>query len=594
MEQAVLAVIWAISSSNTRVLLDNSNAHGNMNVVDWIVLLGAIAFIVIYGVYKTRNQNNLQSYFRGESEEKVKWWTIGLSVMATQASAITFMSTPGQAFEDGMRFIQFYFGLPLAMIVICVFFLPRYIKLKVYTAYEFLESRFDVKTRTLAALLFLIQRGLAAGITIYAPAIILSTILKWPLEPMVIGIGVLVIVYTVSGGTRAVSITQKQQMVVIFVGMITAFTLTLNMLPDNLGFLNGLKVAGALGKMNIVDTSLDMSNRYNIWSGLTGGFFLALSYFGTDQSQVARYISGSSLTESRLGLIFNGLVKIPMQFFILLCGIMVFLFYQYNSAPSFFNQTTYEQTVEKSVDGKLRALEFEYLETEKDKHTKMIALADAVESGNDERIKDAAHFARQSLAKEQEVRKEIKETIVAINPDAETKDSDYVFLTFVLNHLPHGIIGLLLAVIFSAAMSSTSSEINALSSTTMVDLYKRFTARELTDNQQVVFSKGLTVAWGILAIIFALGASLFDNLIEAVNILGSLFYGTILGIFLVAFLLKWVKGTAVFIAALIAEALVITLFVTSEIGFLWFNVIGCAAVMLIAVLLQAIGGGKES
>jgi len=556
-----------------------------MALADWIVLLGTLFFIVAFGVYKTRKQNSMQSYFGGS--DKVKWYTIGLSVMATQASAITFLSTPGQGYADGMGFVQFYFGLPIAMIIICLVFLPKYMSLKVYTAYEFLEERFDLKTRTLTAILFLVQRGLAAGITIYAPAIILSSVLGWSLTFTNLLIGILVIIYTVSGGTQAVTQTQKQQMLVILTGMFIAFILILNLLPEDLSFSNALQYAGFYGKTKVIETEFSFSNRYNIWSGLTGGLFLALSYFGTDQSQVARYLNSTSLKQSRLGLIFNGLVKIPMQFAILLIGIMVFTFYQFNKAPMFFNTAAIEQIESTEGQAKIaeKQLEYNVHFAEKQELNKQLVTA----LGNGETPNNLKEAIATQQAKETVIRDEVKALVKEYNPEAETNDTDYVFLRFVLDYLPHGVIGLLLAVIFSAAMSSTASEINALASTTVVDLYKRNKKKVLTDKESLLSSKLFTVAWGIIAIGFALTASLFENLIQAVNILGSLFYGTILGVFMVAFFFKFIKGTAVFIAALLAETLVIVMFNTSDLGFLWYNVLGCFAVIIMATIFQIIG-----
>lgn len=548
-----------------------------MSWIDWLVLGGTLSFIVLFGWYKTRKQDSLSSYFKGNNT--LSWWAIGLSVMATQASAITFLSTPGQAFEDGMRFIQFYFGLPIALIVICVYFIPKFMKLKVYTAYEFLEHRFDGKTRSLTALLFLVQRGLAAGITIYAPAIILSTLLNWPLYITILIIGCLVIIYTVSGGTQAVAQTQKQQMTIIMIGMGLAFYIILNSLPENLGLNNALQFAGKLNKLNIIDTNFDFNNRYNLWSGLAGGFFLALSYFGTDQSQVARYLGAKDLKASRIGLLFNAALKIPMQFFILLTGVLVFVFYQFNSSPVFFNGPGWDKAKESTAAAQLETLEGQHKVLEQEK----IKLA---EEWSYEQSPEKMEAFKSVQAQEQELRGKVKEVIAQGAPNVETKDSDYVFLHFILNQLPIGLVGLLLAVIFSAAMSSTASEINALAGTSMIDFVKRF--KHIPAEKDVLFSKLSSLAWGILAIIFAMAASLFDNLIEAVNILGSLFYGTILGVFLTAFMLKWIKGTAVFWAAVIAEAVVICMFLYSDLGFLWFNVLGCLVVMTLAIIFQAV------
>jgi Na+/proline symporter len=526
----------------------------------------------------------MESYLLGGKE--AEWWTVGLSVMATQASAITFLSTPGQAFDDGMRFVQFYFGLPLAMVILCVTFIPLYYRLKVYTAYEFLENRFDLKTRTLAASLFLIQRGLAAGITIYAPAIILSTILGWQLYLTNLIIGVLVIIYTVAGGTKAVSVTQKQQMLVIMTGMFVAFYLILDRLPEGIGFGDALDIAGATGKLNVIDFSLDVNNRYTFWSGITGGLFLALSYFGTDQSQVQRYLSARSVKESRLGLIFNGLVKVPMQFFILLTGVMVFVFYQFERPPLFFNESGTKEIYASSVAGDFRQLESEQEELFVLKKERIEQFVQAKDQGDATAMATARTGIKEAVDQEKELRLEARKLIDKGVPQVESNDKDYVFISFIMKYLPKGLIGLLLAVIFSAAMSSTSAELNALASTTCVDMYKRSFHSGASDAHYVKASRWFTFMWGIVAILFATFGTLFENLIQFVNIIGSIFYGTILGIFLVAFYIKWIKGRAVFIAALIAEAIVLTCFFATDIGYLWFNVIGCVGVVSFGALIQ--------
>lgn len=557
-----------------------------MSIVDWLVLGGTLLFIVIYGAWKTRGSKNIEGYLRGDNS--LKWWTIGLSVMATQASAITFLSTPGQAYESGMGFIQFYFGLPIAMVVICIFFIPLYFRLKVYTAYEFLENRFDLKTRSLTSILFLVQRGLAAGITIYAPSIILSTLFDWPLIFTNIIIGVLVIIYTVAGGTKAVSVTQKQQMIVIFAGMVAAFVILLNRLPEA-GFGTLMEAAGKLGKMDLVETDFKLSDRYNIYAGLIGGFFLALSYFGTDQSQVARYLSGKSIAEMRLGLLFNGVFKIPMQFFILLTGILVFLFYQFNQPPVFFNEVAKEKVVQSSYAPLLSEQEQQFEKLFLENREQMQVLVSSIEAGNEPSADAAKDIILANQTTQRQVRDSVKALVLLANPSAETKDTDYVFITFVMHNLPIGLVGLLFAVIFSAAMSSTASELNALASTTCVDIYKRSINPNGGEGHYLSASKWLTFGWGVVAIIFATLAPLAENLIQFVNILGSIFYGTILGIFLVAFLMKWIKGNAVFLAAIIAEALVVYIFLFhKEVGFLWYNVIGCLAVMALATLFQLI------
>ena len=558
-----------------------------MQTLDWIVLIGTLLTIVIYGTYQTRGSKNVQDYLKGGSTSK--WWTIGLSVMATQASAITFLSTPGQAFHSGMGFVQFYFGLPIAMIVICMVFIPLYHRLKVYTAYEFLENRFDRKTRTLTAVLFLIQRGLAAGITIFAPAIILSAVLGWNLLLLNIIIGVLVIIYTVSGGTKAVNVTQKHQMVVIFTGMVIAFILILNQLPDDITFKKALDIAGASGKMEVLDFSFDLNNRYTVWSGLIGGTFLMLSYFGTDQSQVQRYLSGKSVKEMRLGLIFNGLLKVPMQFFILLVGVMVFVFYQFNDAPINFNPTATEVVLNSKFADKYAELQLEQKEIFDLKKATITEFANTDGKVNQDLI---ASYNAKSDTIRAHARDLIKKAGEAEGLKVESNDKDYVFIHFILNNLPKGLIGLLLAVILSAAMSSTASELNALASTTTIDLYKHRVGPK-TDQEMVKASRGFTLLWGIMAIGVACVANLAENLIQLVNIIGSIFYGNVLGIFLLAFFFKQIKANAVFVAALITQVLVIGLFFLNEyeiinLPFLWLNFVGCAIIMVIAFIIQSL------
>ncbi|MEQ8623874.1 MAG: sodium:solute symporter [Vicingaceae bacterium] len=556
---------------------------GELGWIDWSVLLGTLFFIVAFGVWKTKGSKNIEGYLLGGKESN--WWTIGLSVMATQASAITFLSTPGQAYMEGMGFVQFYFGLPIAMIIISTVFIPLYYKLKVYTAYEFLESRFNNKTRLLTASLFLLQRGLAAGITIYAPAIILSQIIGWSLSFTILFIGALVIVYTVSGGTKAVSQTHKQQMAVIFLGMFIACGFLVSFLTDNLSFLEGIEVAGAMDKMEVIDWEFNPGSRYNIWSGIIGGLFLQLSYFGTDQSQVQRYLSGSSVKESRLGLMFNGLLKIPMQFFILFVGVLVFLFYQFIMPPLHFNQANVDKVLQSEYASEYQELEREQTAVFEEKR----ALIEQYKiTENKAGIKTELNELHQE---EKSLMKESKAIIKKVDADAETEDDDYIFITFVINFLPIGIVGLLLAVIFSAAMSSTSAELNALASTTTVDIYKRNLKKDGSERHYLIRSKIFTLLFGLLAIAFAAMASLFDNLIEAVNILGSLFYGTILGVFLVAFFFKSIKGNSVFYAALIAQAIIIALYTLNrtgaiDIAYLWYNLIAPTLVIAIAFSIQ--------
>ena len=558
-----------------------------MQQIDWFILIGTLLFIVLYGTYKSRGSKNVTQYLKGGSDSR--WWTIGLSVMATQASAITFLSTPGQAFHSGMGFVQFYFGLPIAMVIICLVFIPIYHRLKVFTAYEYLETRFDLKTRTLTAILFLIQRGLAAGITIFAPAIILSAVLGWNLVMLNIIIGVLVIIYTVSGGTKAVSVTQKQQMAIIFGGMFVAFLLILNYLPLDITFTKALEIAGASGKMEILDFSFDFNNKYTFWSGIIGGTFLALSYFGTDQSQVQRYLSGKSMKEMQLGLIFNGLLKIPMQFFILLVGVMVFVFYQFNSSPLHFNPSAVNDVLNSPYAA-------QYQDLQDKKNTLEIAIKEQQLNyavlDNQGQKQTVLLDIKALQEQEDQLRISSKELIKKANPKAETNDKDYVFIHFILNNLPRGLIGLLLAVILSAAMSSTASELNALGSTTTIDLYRR-NNQGRSDKHYLMASKSFTMLWGIIAIGVACVANLFENLIELVNIIGSIFYGNVLGIFLLAFFFTYVKSRAVFIAAIITQGIIVYIWWIDLMPYLWLNVVGATLVIAIAFILQVVSPDKN-
>ena len=558
-----------------------------MQQIDWFILIGTLLFIVLYGTYKSRGSKNVTQYLKGGSDSR--WWTIGLSVMATQASAITFLSTPGQAFHSGMGFVQFYFGLPIAMVIICLVFIPIYHRLKVFTAYEYLETRFDLKTRTLTAILFLIQRGLAAGITIFAPAIILSAVLGWNLVMLNIIIGVLVIIYTVSGGTKAVSVTQKQQMAIIFGGMFVAFLLILNYLPLDITFTKALEIAGASGKMEILDFSFDFNNKYTFWSGIIGGTFLALSYFGTDQSQVQRYLSGKSMKEMQMGLIFNGLLKIPMQFFILLVGVMVFVFYQFNSSPLHFNPSAVNDVLNSPYAA-------QYQDLQDKKNTLEIAIKEQQLNyavlDNQGQKQTVLLDIKALQSQEDQLRISSKELIKKANPKAETNDKDYVFIHFILNNLPRGLIGLLLAVILSAAMSSTASELNALGSTTTIDIYRR-NNQGRSDKHYLRASKGFTMLWGIIAIGVACVANLFENLIELVNIIGSIFYGNVLGIFLLAFFFTYVKSKAVFIAAIITQGIIVYIWWIDLMPYLWLNVVGATLVIAIAFILQVVSLDKN-
>lgn len=552
-------------------------------------MIGTLAAIVSYGVYKTRNVNTVKSYLGGDKD--LPWWTIGLSVMATQASAITFLSTPGQAYEDGMRFAQFYFGLPVAMVFLSIFILPMYYRLKVLTAYEFLEGRFDLKTRTLTAILFLIQRGLAAGITIYAPAIILSTILGWSLGITVIFIGVIVIFYTVFGGSKAVSITQKQQMIVILSGMVIATIILVNKLPEGIDFGHAVDIAGKMGKLNVVDFSFDLSTKYNFWTGMLGGVFLFVSYFGTDQSQVQRYISGKSLTQSRLGLMFNGIIKVPMQFMVLFVGILVFVFFMFNKPPVHFNESNLAALENSSYQTEYQALEKQHDDIFELKKQETLNLVEALDADN-QTVARASKKSLMSLhSRDTALRHQVNALIKKQNPSAKIKDTDYVFVTFIVRYLPMGLVGLLLAVIFSAAMSSTSAELSALATTTVVDLYRRSIVTDKDDAHYLKAAKWFTIMWGGIALLFAALANLSENLIQLVNIIGSLFYGVILGVFMVAFFMKKVKGKAVFTAAIITEIIVLGIFALRalnifDIAYLWLNLIGCLVTMFIAWTIQ--------
>lgn len=553
-----------------------------MQQLDWIVLSVTLLFIVFYGVWKTKGSKNVEDYILGNNE--TPWHVVGLSVMATQASAITFLSTPGQAYHDGMGFVQFYFGLPIAMVVICVTFIPMYHRLKVFTAYEYLEQRFDLKTRSLAAILFLVQRGLGTGLTIYAPAIILSALLGWNITLLNIVIGVLVIIYTFAGGTKAVNVTQKQQMFVIMTGMFITFFLILHLLPNDMTFSNALHIAGANHKMDIVDFSIDPETRYTFWSGITGGFFLALSYFGTDQSQVGRYLSGKSVKESQMGLIMNGFLKVPMQFFILLIGVMVFVFFQFNPVPLNFNPNN-KIIVEHSIYKKqYNSLEQKLSKLSEDKKEINLLYIDHLNQNYDNPILRQELVALSS--KENDLRDEARELISKADDKSETNDKDYVFIHFILHYLPKGLIGLLLAVILSAAMSSTASGLNALASTTAIDIYKRNVKAIKSEKHYVNATKFFTILWGIIAILFACVGTLFENLIQLVNIIGSIFYGTVLGIFLVGFYIKYVRASAIFWGAVISQLTIFYIYYLDVVSFLWLNFIGAMLTLFLSILLQ--------
>lgn len=553
-----------------------------MQRLDWIILSCTLLFIVIYGTIKTRKNKNFNDYLLANRQSPS--WTVALSVMATQASAITFLSIPGQAYHDGMGFIQFYFGLPLAMIFICLFFIPAFYKYNVYTAYEFLEKRFDIRVRSLATLLFLTQRGLVIGFTIYAPSIILSSLLGWNLKVLIISIGVLVLIYTVTGGSKAILITQKQQIFIIMTGMFVAFFIIINSFPDSLSFTNALGIAAANDKMELLNFSTDPSERYTLWNGLTGGFFLMLAYFGTDQTQVGRYLTGKSISESRKGLLINGLLKIPMQFFILLIGVLVFVFFQFNSTPLHFNPSNVTKVESSSYKKQYATIESEFNEVLKDKKEISILYTGQLYQDYNNPILQEKMVSLAS--KEKELREEAKEIILMANPDAETNDKDYVFLYFIINFLPKGLVGLLLAVILSAAMSASASELNALAATTVNDIYKRNSKKQHSETHYLRATKIFTAIWGAIAIVIGCMVPLFENLIQLVNIVGSIFYGVLLGIFLVALFMKYLSSNAVFWGALLSQIIVIITYFTDIVSFLWLNFIGVLLVMIISNLLH--------
>ena len=562
-----------------------------MQLFDWIILIVTLLFIVSYGVWKTNDSKNVQDYILGNNE--TPWHVVGLSVMATQASAITFLSTPGQAYHDGMGFVQFYFGLPIAMVIVSLTFIPIYHKYKVYTAYEYLGKRFDTRTRSLAAFLFLFQRGLGTGLTIYAPAIILSGLLGWNINYLNIIIGLLVIIYTVTGGTKAVNVTQKQQMFVILLGMLITFFWILYYLPNDMSFSNAMHIAGANDKMNIVNFSLDLEEKYTFWSGITGGFFLALAYFGTDQSQVGRYLSGKTVKESQMGLLMNGLLKVPMQFFILLTGVLVFVFFQFNSVPLNFNPNNKIIVEHSPYKKEYNSLEKKLDLISEDKKVINLLYIDQLNQDYDNPILRKEMIALSD--KEKDLRDRAKEIITKADSHSETNDKDYVFFHFILNYLPKGLIGLLLAVIISAAMSSTASGLNALASTTTIDIYKRNLKDEKSDKHYLNASKLFTLFWGIVAILFACIGTLFENLIQLVNIIGSIFYGTVLGIFLVGIYSKRIQSDAIFYSAVFSQ---ITIFIIyyftiyiypsgeEKLGYLWLNFIGATLTIVLAWLLE--------
>ena len=563
-----------------------------MSALDWFVLIFSLVGIAAYGMYKSRGATNIENYLKGD--HSIPWYMVGLSIMATQASAITFLSAPGQAYTDGMRFVQYYFGLPIAMIVISIFFIPIYNRLNVFTAYEFLENRFDQKTRVFTSLLFLTQRGLASGLTLYAPSLILSALLGWNIYYTNLFIGGIVILYTVAGGSKAVSYTHLQQMTIIFIGMFIAGYMIVHLLPEGIGFTDAIKMGGKMGKMNIIDLSFDLNNKYNIWSGLIGGFFLALSYFGTDQSQVSRYISAKDLRQSRMGLLMNGFIKVPMQFFILLLGVLLFVFYQFKPAPLFFNNNETEKLEASAYNPAWQKIKGAHEALQEDRKTAAFGLNQSIQTGNETAIKEHQNYLVQSEKELLVLKKQATDLMKQNDPKAETNDTNYIFLRYVIDYLPHGLIGLLIAVIFAASMQSKSAELNALASCTIVDIYKRSFKKEASDAHYLSASKWTTALWGVYAIGVAMFANKLGSLIEAVNVLGSLFYGTILGIFLVAFMFKKLTGSSTFYAAIVTEAIVLFMYFFTDISFLWFNLFGSVLVIVFSFLINGFQGNKNS
>lgn len=561
-----------------------------MSLIDWIVLAITLLSIVAYGVYRSRGIRNIDGYLLGN--RSLSWYHIGFSVMATQASAITFLSAPGLAYSSGMSFVQFYFGLPLAMIVLSITFVPIFHRLKVFTAYEFLEKRFDVRTRVFTAFLFLIQRGVSTGITIYAPAIILSSILQINVTYTTLFIGSLVVLYTVYGGTKAVSYTQLLQMSIIFGGLLAAGYMVVHLLPSDIGFKEALHIAGKSGKTNAIDFKLDLNNQYTVWTGIIGGFFLQLSYFGTDQSQVGRYLTGSSIRESRIGLLMNGLLKVPMQFSILLIGILVFSFYQYNTPPIFFNKLELNKIENSNYQPQVAELKAKHQEVFESKKADIDRLTDALAANDEQQIDEVRVRLQEADAEAKAIRADLVTLMKENDSKADTNDNNYIFLSFVTDSFPKGLIGLLIAIVFMASMGATASAINSLASTTSIDIYKRFINKEGNEKSYLSASRIFTLIWGIFCMIIALYANRLGNLLEAVNILGSLFYGTILGIFVVAFYVRRAGGRAVLWAAIVTEIMVVTIWQLDLMAFLWLNLVGCAGVVLFSLLFQQLFGDK--
>ena len=570
----------------------------NFQLTDWIVLIVTLLGVIAYGIYRSRTSKNLEGYFL--SNRQMPWWLVLLSIMGTQASAITFLTAPGQAYTDGMRFVQYYFGLPLAMIVLCITFVPIFHKLKLFTAYEFLEKRFDLKTRTLTSFLFLLSRGLSTGISIFAPSLVLHSMLGWDIYVTNILMGGLLIIYTVTGGAKAVAYTQQLQFIIIYAAMFIAGYYAVTSLPDGIGFTDALQIAGKSGKLNVItsgvtENGFDWKDKYNIWSGLIGGLFLALSYFGTDQSQVGRYLTAKDTKESRKGLLINGLVKVPLQFFILLIGCLLFAFYSFYKAPAFFNKAQEKIVLNSSYAPEYKAAAVQYGHIQQQKKDAAVQLTTALKQENEPAVSSSKILMQQAEAEGKLIREKMKGIIKKADPNADTNDTNYIFLRFVGDTLPTGLVGLIIAIIFLAAWGSIAAALNSLASCTMIDFHQKFSKKVLTPEQEYNWGKVYTLIWGVFSIIIAFFAyNLGNSLIEAVNILGSWFYGTILGIFLVAFYIKRVGGNAVFIAAILSEVLVISIYYMDIISFLWLNVIGAVAVILLSLVIQTLTSLKKA
>jgi Na+/proline symporter len=554
-----------------------------MRAIDWVVLVTSLVSIVAYGLYRSRGSDTVDRYLL--AGRSMPWYAMALSIMATQASAITFISTTGQSYVDGMRFVQFYFGLPIAMVIICATAVPLFHRAKVYTAYEYLEKRFDGKTRALASLIFLCQRGLSAGLTIYAPALVLSVILGWPEHLTTFLMGATVITYTVLGGIKAVTWSDVQQMCIIFLGLVVSLITVIVLLPKTVSFGDAVFLAGAAGRLNAVTTTFSWNDRFNIWSGLIGGTFLFLSYFGCDQSQVQRYLTGRSISQSRLGLLFNAVAKIPMQFFILFIGTMVFVFYLFVQPPLLFQHAELARIQPR---GEFQPLAENYNQAFERRRQATLALVEAHHQGDpaaERRQMEQYHAAQRQI---DQARGQASRLVERSGGEQGFSDTNYIFLSFVTRYLPAGIVGLVIAVIFAATMSASSGEINSLATVTVVDLYRRHVRRGRSDHHYVLASRWATLFWGVYAVVFAGWGKRLGPLIVAVNVVGSLFYGSLLGCFVLAFGFRRVRGTATFVGMLAGEAAIFSAFLFTDISWLWYNLLGCAVVVGTALAITSL------